>query len=237
MPHFGSQRPATKPPGARFACRLARVKRTAQREFTLGPMRTVVAFLVAAVSGIAPLERGGAAPPEDIAAQCRASFPQVPLQVRCSYLEHAAAQRVTSAASSGDSDLFSRCLAASQSWSAMENCLAGSARTSVSVAGRPPVSTRSPRAPGDAGAPPASPEVAGPPADAAPTPDAVDAPSSTPGLPAAAPTAVVEPERPTRPISEADAERQLRAVLERVGYPWARCIKKQYGPGWASICE
>jgi hypothetical protein len=65
----------------------------------------------------------------------------------------------------------------------------------------------------------------------------MDAASSTAGSPAAAPTAVVEPERPTRPISEADAERQLRAVLERVGYPRARCVTKQYGPGWASICE
>jgi hypothetical protein len=52
----------------------------------------------------------------------------------------------------------------------------------------------------------------------------------------APPTALVE-NRPTRPISEADAERHLRGVLERAGTPAARCTKKQYGPGWAIICE
>jgi hypothetical protein len=56
------------------------------------------------------------------------------------------------------------------------------------------------------------------------------------GPQAGAPSAAVE-NRPTRPISEADAERHLRSVLERAGTPAAQCTKKQYGPGWVIICE
>jgi len=43
--------------------------------------------------------------------------------------------------------------------------------------------------------------------------------------------------RETPPISEAEAERQLRGVLERAGEPAARCTKKQYGPGWVTVCQ
>lgn len=173
-------------------------------------MLTVVAFVVAAVSGLGLLEPASAAPPEDIAVFCRASYPQVMLQVRCFNVEQAAAQRLASTASSADGALFSRCLGGSQSWTAMETCL-----------------TQPPRVPAAAVALP-------------PTADATDPsapPAAEPGPQAQLGPAAPEPERPTRPISEADAERQLRAVLERVGYPAAHCTKKQYGPGWASICE
>jgi hypothetical protein len=208
---------------------------------TLDPMRTVVAILVAAVSGFALAERVVAAPPEDIAAQCRASFPQASLQVRCSYLESAAAQRVASVATGVAGDLFNRCLVISQSWTAMESCLAQVASVPGNAPGSPPASTASPGAPGNVGTvQPPSGTPAAPAEAASPTPDAADAASprtTTPGAQAGPAAAVIEPERPTRPISEADAERQLRAVLERVGYPRARCTKKQYGPGWASICE
>jgi hypothetical protein len=44
-----------------------------------------------------------------------------------------------------------------------------------------------------------------------------------------------ERNRQTRHISEEDADRQLRSVLER--NPSARCTKKQYGPGWVITCE
>ncbi len=208
-------------------------------------MRTVVAFLVAAVSGLALTERGATAPPEDIAAQCRASFPQVSLQVRCSYLEYAAAQRVGSAATGADGDLFNRCLVVSQSWTAMESCLLQFARAPGNAAGSAPPTTGNPGAAASAGAapssapPPPSGSGAGVPADAASSaPESTDAaaPRTAMSGPQARPAAV-EPERPTRVISEADAERQLRAVLDRMGYPRARCTKKQYGPGWASICE
>jgi hypothetical protein len=175
---------------------------------TLSSMLAVVAFIIAAVSGLALLESASAAPPDDIAVFCRASNPQVMLQVRCFNVEQAAAQRLASTASAADSVLFSRCLGGSQSWTAMEACLAQPPRVPTGTGAAPPVA-------GDASAP-SAPE-----------------PGQQAQLEAAAP----EPERPTRPISEADAERQLRAVLERVGYPKARCTKKQYGPGWASICE
>jgi hypothetical protein len=108
--------------------------------------------------------------------------------------------------------------------------------------------------------------LSGPPADAASQaarPEATEAPAggAAGGPAAAAPTAAAPPavtgtpsgsivvfgpqvgapalveNRPTRPISEADADRYLRAVLEHSGTPAARCTKKQYGPGWVIICE
>src|SRR4030095_11648904 len=48
------------------------------------------------------------------------------------------------------------------------------------------------------------------------------------------------PRRPggrRRPVTEAEAERPLKAVLERSGEPRARCTKKQYGGGWVTVCE
>jgi hypothetical protein len=44
-------------------------------------------------------------------------------------------------------------------------------------------------------------------------------------------------DRVTRPVSEAEAERQLQGVLERSGIAAERCTKKQYGPGWVIVCE
>jgi hypothetical protein len=55
--------------------------------------------------------------------------------------------------------------------------------------------------------------------------------------PRPSPAAPPERDRPTRAVTEADADRQLRGVLEREGDPKARCTKKQYGPGWVMICE
>jgi len=54
--------------------------------------------------------------------------------------------------------------------------------------------------------------------------------------PGATPTAP-EPERPSRPISEEEADKQVRDVLQRTGEPAARCTKKQYGTGWVTVCE
>jgi hypothetical protein len=130
--------------------------------------------------------------------------------VRCFNIEQAAARRLSTTASAADSALFSRCLDGSQSWSAMESCMSQPSRVPAGSSGLPA---------------PAS-------ATDAPVPPAVE-----PGPQAQLDPAAAEPERPTRPISEEDAERQLRAVLERMGYPRARCTKTQYGPGWASICE
>jgi hypothetical protein len=163
-------------------------------------MKTVVARL-ATVALLGWGASSAAAPPDDIAAYCRASYPQEPLQVRCLALEDAAADAVRLAAAATDRATFNRCLSTSRSWTAMEACLS----TAAELPTEPPD-------------PPAgSPVVLGPQIRPATLPP--------------------ERERPPRPISEADAERHLRGILERVGYPTAQCTKKQYGPGWVSICQ
>jgi hypothetical protein len=226
-------------------------------------MRTAVAGLVAAAAVMSVVALVAAAPPEDVAAYCRATFPQVQMQLRCLNVEHAAASRVSQGTAAVDRETFSRCLTASPSWSAAERCLAQAARGGplpTPVAALPPPAERggSPleqaasqptattgSAPGATPSvlpgviPPALPGVI-PPAATEPSP-ATAALGPLPLDPAAelapSPAALAEPERPPRPISEADAERHLRSVLERSGSPRARCTKKQYGPGWASICE
>ena len=76
-----------------FVTRLTRASRAALEwtYATLSAMRMVGAWLLAAVSGLALLTPVAAAPPEDIAAYCRAVSPQVQFQVRCLNVEHAAA--------------------------------------------------------------------------------------------------------------------------------------------------
>lgn len=210
-------------------------------------MRTVVAGLIATVSLLAPLP-GAAAPPEDVAAYCRATYPQVQFQVRCLNVEYAAAARVSRASAGADPGVFNHCLSVTASWASMEACLAEAAR-GVPVAaggigggvstGTPVVSPGALRPDGD-GAPAADPlrgTASAPPL--APTPEAAGAPlpSTTilgprPGAPLAAPAP-----RPSQPIPEADADRHLRGILERTGTLAAQCRKKQYGPGWVTICE
>jgi len=215
-------------------------------------MRTVVAGLLATVAGMLLSSVVGATPPEDVAAYCRAVYAQVQFQVRCLNVENGAADRVSRVAASADRDTFNGCLAISPSWAAMESCLTQVARGGVAGgvggvlgplgAGREPAGSRP-----DAAVPPASvadapagqqpANPAGGPAAGAPLgiPGALlpQGMGAQPGLPAIA----LEPERPTRPIPEADADRLLRSVLERAGTPAARCDKKQYGPGWVIICE
>jgi hypothetical protein len=230
-------------------------------------MRAALAGLAGAATVVGLVALVSAAPPEDVAAYCRATYPQVQLQLRCLNVEHAAASRVSQAAAAVDRETFGRCLSASLSWSVTESCLAQAARGGplpTPVAALPPAAERSgspleqaasppaataPVAPG--AAPPVLPGVIPPvlpgvippvaaglsPATAALAPLPLDPAAALAPVPAAAPAAFVEPERPPRPITEADAERHLRSVLERAGTPRARCTKKQYGPGWASVCE
>jgi hypothetical protein len=212
-------------------------------------MRAVAAVLAAIVllGGPAP---AGAAPPGDIAAYCRTIHPQVPFQVRCLNLENAAAARVGALRPSHDPENWARCQSSAPSWSAMEQCLAAPARAASTPpagaggagsapGGAGPVESAAPPAPGTpagASTPPASTPapVAAPPAPPAPAGNVP--PSSTVILgPRPTPTPSSERERQTRAISEADADRQLRSVLER--NPSARCEKKQYGPGWVITCE
>ena len=212
-------------------------------------MRTVVASVVAAVAGLTFLPPVVAAPPDDVAAYCRSVYPQVQFQVRCLNVENAAADRVARAAAVADRDGVDRCLTSSPSWAAMESCLTqvarigpiggaggGTGATSPTAAGVDP-SMIGPQAPRPPAVAPSLPGVI-PPSD--PVPGVAGeggAPASALGPQIGAVPVPVEPERPTRPIPEADAERQLRSLLERVGYPAARCTKKQYGPGWVSICQ
>jgi hypothetical protein len=188
-------------------------------------MRAVLASLVATGSLLALLASTAAAPPGDVPAYCRATYPQAQLQIRCLNVEHAAAARVSRASVGVDPDAFNRCLGSTTSWVTMEACLGQAARVA------------------DPGATMARTPAPGPDADGrtalAPTPGSADAPAPStgivgpqPGVPSAAPV-----ERPSLPIPEADADRQLRAVLERTGISATQCRKRRYGPGWVTICD
>jgi hypothetical protein len=178
-------------------------------------MRTVVAWLVATVSGLALLTPVAAAPPDDVAAYCRSVYPDPQLQARCLGVENAAAERVARSAAGADRDAFDRCLGISPAWAVMESCLAQAARGGPASGTTGPMNPPAGLAPGAAGTP---------------------APPAAEPEPAVA-AAAIEPDRPTRIVSEADADRQLRGVLEREGARAARCSKKRYGPGWVFICE
>lgn len=204
-------------------------------------MRTVVAGLIATVSLLALFAPGAAAPPEDVAAYCRANYPQVQFQVRCLNVEYAAAARVSRASASADPDVFNRCLGLTPSWAAMEACL-GQAARSVPAGG---VSTGTPAVgpgvlrPDREGDGSAADPLRGTASATASPPDTAGAPSPSttilgprPGSPVAAPAP-----RPSPPIPEADADRHLRGILERTGTLATQCRKKQYGPGWVTICE
>jgi hypothetical protein len=191
-------------------------------------MRTAVAGLLGAAAVVSLVSRGAAAPPEDVAAYCRGTYPQVQLQLRCLNVEHAAATRVSQSASAVDRETFGGCLSASPSWSATENCLAQAARSGLPpapVAALPPAAERSggplqqaasPPAATESGvpgaAPPVLPGVIPPvlpgvippaaaglsPATAALGPLPLDPAAALAPLPAAAPAALAEPERPPR---------------------------------------
>jgi len=187
-----------------------------------------------------------AAPPDDLSAYCRATHGAVQFQVRCLYTEKAAKERLASTRASVTPDAWSRCESSSGSWGAMESCLqsgtAGGAATSVggSASGEPRADEGArPEATGTAAAPPA-PASAGAPASAAtsPSPPAPGSPSTVILGPQGGSTAsAAEPNRVTRPVTEAEAERHLKGVLERSGESQARCTKKQYSGGWVTVCE
>jgi hypothetical protein len=199
-------------------------------------MRTAMVWPVATVLLLVLPAPATAAPPTDIAAYCSATYPQVAFQVRCINVENAAAARVARASAAVDRTVLDGCLGATPSWAAMERCLARS-----SPGGGPGGS-----GPGTMGPAPSGPDAAsiGPAGDAtaarSPEPGTAEASPPSTGIPGPLVSPAPGPpeqDRPARPISEADAERHLRSLLERVGATAARCTKKQYGPGWVSICE
>jgi hypothetical protein len=217
-------------------------------------MRTVAVVLVGVASVFGPVTPAQALPPDDLAAYCRATYPQVPFQIRCMSLERASQDRVAAARSAIDPTTWNRCQGGSASWSAMEACLAqpaavsgaGGAALPGTAGTSEPADEQARRQPGEGVAPGAGGAASG---EARATPGGPAAPSSPPPAvsgsgstiifgPQANPALSAPPEnRPTRPVSEAEADRQLRNVLERTGETSARCTKRQYGPGWVIVCD
>src|SRR5687768_3090089 len=212
-------------------------------------MRVLVVSLAATASMFGTLMPAGAAPPDDLAAYCRSTQPSVQHQTRCLFTEKAAQERAGRTRAGIAPEAWSQCEAGSSSWAAMEACVRRAAvpqpqpgATGGAVAAPGPVERGDQQA--DPGGATPAPGGGGPaatrPPQPSPTPTA-ESPQGTPSTvilgpqPSAAPAA--ESNRTARPVSEDEAERQLKGVLERSGEPEARCTKKQYGPGWVTICE
>ena len=87
-------------------------------------MKTVAVVLVVVASALGWSAPTVALPPEDLASYCRATYPQVPFQIRCMSLERASQDRAAAARSAIDPTAWNRCQSGSASWSAMEACLA-----------------------------------------------------------------------------------------------------------------
>ena len=213
-----------------------------------GRMRAVIVSTVVGALTLAarPL---AAAPPEDLPTYCRATNSNMQAQVRCLYTEKAAQDRAGRTRAGVVPEAWTRCESSSASWTAMDVCLANTRAgiAAPAAGGAPPRATGAETQPdqgGTATAPsregqaPAGTALAPPPAAATP-PSAVTGTPSTvilgPRGGAASPAS--EPNRPTRPVTEAEAERHLKGVLERSGDAQARCTKKQYGGGWVTVCE
>ena len=215
-------------------------------------MRTVAVVLVGVASAFGPVTLAQALPPDDLAAYCRATYPQVPFQIRCMSLERASQDRVAAARSAIDPATWSRCQGSSASWSVMEACLAQPTAATPGAGGAAlpghagtsePTDEQARRQPAEGVAPGAGGPASG---EARATPGAPAAPTSPPAAVSGSPSTIIlgpqanpalsAPEnRPTRPVSEAEADRQLRNILERTGETSARCTKRQYGPGWVIV--
>ena len=98
-------------------------------------MKTVAVALVVVASALALAAPTIALPPEDLAAYCRAVYPQIPFQVRCMSLERASQDRIAAARSAVEKTAWDRCHNGSASWSAMESCLAQPATASAPAPG------------------------------------------------------------------------------------------------------
>jgi hypothetical protein len=210
-------------------------------------MRAVLVSLFAVALLLLGLTPAAPAPPDDIAAYCRAQHSEAPLQARCLNLENAAAARVARIGPGQDPEGWNRCRATTPSWSALEQCLGELARGAApggdaageaggaAGTGTPGAAEQAPGAPRPDGGGRTPPVPVTPPAAATPSPLVVPGSSTVILGPQPTPPSPAERERQTRHISEADADRQLRTVLER--NPSVRCTKKQYGPGWVISCE
>ena len=126
-------------------------------------MKTVAVVLVVMASALGWSAPTVALPPEDVASYCRATYPQVPFQIRCMSLERASQDRAAAARSAIDPATWNRCQSGSASWSAMEACLAQPATASSPAPGgsvvppaagaSEPADEQARRQPADGGAP------------------------------------------------------------------------------------
>jgi hypothetical protein len=208
-------------------------------------MRRLVVSLVVvgAVSLVAQPVAAG--PPADVTAYCRATQPSTQAQVRCLFTERSAQDRAIRARASAAPDAWARCESGSVSWTDMASCLgqggtSGGVATSVGGAAAPSAAESDEArpeqgrdaAPSATAAAPAPSEPVAPPSAIAPSPSTVIL-----GPRGTAASAASEPNRVTRPVTEAEAERHLKGVLERSGEPAARCTKTQYSGGWVTVCD
>ena len=189
-----------------------------------------------------------AAPPADLPTYCRSTQPTMQAQVRCLYTEKAAQDRAAGVRAAVTPDAWGRCESSSASWTAMESCLAN-ARAGVAPSAGGTVASPSgggdtrPDPPGTAAVPSGDTDAPGataaaPPVAATPPPAVTGTPSTVIlGPQGGAASAVSEPARPTRPVTEAEAERHLKGVLERSGDSQAQCTKKEYKGGWVTVCQ
>jgi hypothetical protein len=204
----------------------------------LKTMRRLIVSLVAIGAGLVALGSAGAAPPDDLAAYCRATYGAVQHQVRCLYTERAARERLGRRQVAVDPETWSQCQGRAGSWTAVENCVAQPAAGGAGPAGGAGGGQEQRRGAADS--------AAVTPGARTPTPATPSPAGSQPPVVTGSPSTVilgprqagtVEANRPMRAVSEAEAERQLKGVLERSGESSARCTKKQYGPGWVTVCE
>jgi hypothetical protein len=207
-------------------------------------MRALLVSLavLSSLSVVAPRVMAG--PPADITAYCRATQPSTQAQVRCLFSERGAQDRATRARASAAPDAWARCESGSASWTDMASCLgqAGSVTTSVGGGGAaaPGAGERDEAKIEQGGDTASSATAAAPEPSETATPRSAIAPSPSTvilGPRGTAASAASEPNRVTRPVTEAEAERHLKGVLERSGEPTARCTKTQYSGGWVTVCD
>jgi len=202
----------------------------------------LVALIVLGGAGLVP-RTAAPAPPDDITMYCRSAYPATQAQVRCLFTERSAQERATRTRASVPPDTWMRCAGGSATWAAMEGCLAQMSTLgggATAVGGLPAPGADAERGGGRAeqGADGTPNAAAQPPSGAASPPTATTlSPSTTILGPQGTAASAAEPARPTRPVTEAEAERHLKGVLERSGEPAARCTKRQYGGGWVTVCE
>jgi hypothetical protein len=217
---------------------------------------TVVVLLITS-----SLTTAHAAPPSDIREFCAATTASPGARDACIRSEQDAkdrAERARQSFTGTDAATWNACYGRAATWSSLRQCLVNPAvqlqpRRSgglVDSLNRAAESTRglanSMRELGDAT------RAAGEAARTA-APDLERIETVAPSSPAPSPPSVIylgpqtpppasespdtSPARPSIPIPQAEADRQARDAMERAGDREAKCVKRQYGSGWVTVCE